>query len=96
MAATRVRKIVRIGASFIGVERELRRLDEASNPSAGTNRIRFSGLAGFPCLSAGPRNIASGTPLERVHRHRAALRRRRKRLFAAAAAIAAFHFRHAA
>ncbi len=38
----------------------------ASNPSAGTNRIRFSGLAGtVPFASQPDRTHASGTPLER-------------------------------
>ena len=36
----------------------------ASNPSAGTNRIRFSGLAGFPLPLSRSTNVAAGTPLE--------------------------------
>ena len=39
---------------------------EASNPSAGTNRIRFSGLAGTSRLPLSRIALhASGTPLER-------------------------------
>ena len=41
----------------------------ASNPSAGTNRIRFSGLAGtVPYASQPTRNCATGTPLERLNK----------------------------